>query len=357
LLVESLLFSVVAGAVGLLVAVWAINIANRIDIPMNIHFSPDLRLSPLVMGFALAVTALTGMLFGIMPALQATRPSLIPALKGEAPAGESRSRTSKGLVIAQMALSMVLLVCAALFLVNLRSATTLDKGFSGENILLADLSPGLQGYPKARTQQFYRQIADRLRTDPRVRDVAYIEDVPLGVSNSDRGVTIPGYVPAPNEGMSVMYTRATPGYFQTMGVAMRAGRDFTAQDDSATTPVLIVNERFAERFWPGQQAVGKTVQTSGRDFTVIGVVATNARLNKEATNKVAQMAHDGLARAVRPAHTMYDGDTFFALASGEIPADVNVIGAYGAEVVAQAIRNGIRAAQSLGGVRSCCNPG
>jgi len=91
--------------------------------------------------------------------------------------------------------------------------------------------------------------------------------------------------------------------------------------------------------------------------TVIGVVATNARLNKEATNKVAQMAHDGLARAVRPAHTMYDGDTFFALASGEIPADVNVIGAYGAEVVAQAIRNGIRAAQSLGGVRSCCNSG
>ncbi len=285
LLVESLLFSVVAGAVGLLVAVWAISIANRIDIPMNIHFSPDLRLSPLVMGFALAVTALTGMLFGIMPALQATRPSLIPALKGEAPAGESRSRTSKGLVIAQMALSMVLLVCAALFLVNLRSATTLDKGFSGENILLADLSPGLQGYPKARTQQFYRQIADRLRTDPRVRDVAYIEDVPLGVSNSDRGVTIPGYVPAPNEGMSVMYTRATPGYFQTMGVAMRAGRDFTAQDDSATTPVLIVNERFAERFWPGQQAVGKTVQTSGRDFTVIGVVATGKymRLGEDPT--------------------------------------------------------------------------
>jgi predicted permease len=285
LLVESLLFSVVAGAVGLLVAVWAISIANRIDIPMNIHFSPDLRLRPLVMGFALAVTALTGVLFGIMPALQATRPSLIPALKGEAPAGESRSRTSKGLVIAQMALSMVLLVCAALFLVNLRSATTLDKGFSGENILLADLSPGLQGYPKARSQLFYRQIAERLRADPRVRDVAYIEDVPLGVSNSDRGVTIPGYVPAPNEGMSTMYTRVSPGYFQTMGITLRAGRDFTAQDDSATTPVLVINERFAERFWPGQQAVGKTVQTAGRDFTVIGVVATGKymRLGEDPT--------------------------------------------------------------------------
>lgn len=91
--------------------------------------------------------------------------------------------------------------------------------------------------------------------------------------------------------------------------------------------------------------------------TVIGVVATNARLTKEAANKVAQMAHDGLARAVRPAHTMFDGDTFFALATGDLPADVNVIGAYGAEVVSQAIRNAARAAKSLGGVQACCSDG
>ncbi|MBE2270829.1 MAG: P1 family peptidase [Anaerolinea sp.] len=88
--------------------------------------------------------------------------------------------------------------------------------------------------------------------------------------------------------------------------------------------------------------------------TVIGVVATNARLSKEAANKVAQMAHDGLARAVRPAHTMFDGDTFFALATGAIPADVNLVGAFGAEMVTQAIRNAVRAARSLGGVKSCC---
>ncbi len=91
--------------------------------------------------------------------------------------------------------------------------------------------------------------------------------------------------------------------------------------------------------------------------TVIGVVATNARLTKAEVNKVAQMAHDGLARAVRPAHTMYDGDTFFALASGVIPADVNLIGMYGAEAVTQAIRSGVRAAQSLGGVRACYTQG
>lgn len=86
--------------------------------------------------------------------------------------------------------------------------------------------------------------------------------------------------------------------------------------------------------------------------TVIGVVATNARLTKEETNKVAQMAHDGLARAVRPAHTMYDGDTLFALATGEVAADVNVVGAFGAEMVAAAIRNGVRTATTLAGVRA-----
>ncbi len=99
-------------------------------------------------------------------------------------------------------------------------------------------------------------------------------------------------------------------------------------------------------------AMARMVETPTRENTVIGVVATNARLSKEQTNKVAQMAHDGLARAVRPAHTMFDGDTIFALSTGQIPANVNAIGAYATEVVEQAIRNAVRAATSLGGVRS-----
>ena len=111
--------------------------------------------------FSLGITTLTGILFGIVPALQATHPSLISALKGEAPAGESRSRTTKGLVVAQMALSMVLLVCAALFLVNLRSATSIDKGFSAQRILLTDLNPGLQGYTRPRSRDFFRQALER----------------------------------------------------------------------------------------------------------------------------------------------------------------------------------------------------
>ncbi len=285
LLVESLLFALVSGTAGLLVAWWAISIANRVGLPMNVELVPDLRLSPLVLAYAFAVTTVTGVLFGIVPALQATRPSLIPALKGEAPAGESRSRTTKGLVVAQMALSMVLLVCAALFLVNLRSATSLDKGFSADRVLIADVDPGLQGYNRTRSREFYRQAIERLKAIPSVTDVGMIDAMPLGIGSSDRGVTIPGYAPRPDEGMSIFYASASPAYFQTMGVALHAGREFTERDDSASVPVIIVNERFAERFWPNQSAIGKTVQAGGRDFTVVGVSVTGKykRLGEDPT--------------------------------------------------------------------------
>ncbi len=274
LLVESLLVSLVAGAVGLLVAFVAIRIANGITLPMDIDFRLDLRLSPTVLFFAFVTAVSTGVLFGIVPALQATSPTLIPALKGEAPAGTSRSRTSKGLVIAQMALSIVLLICAGLFLVNLRSATTIDKGFSASQLLIADVDPALQGYTRARTEAFYRSIAERLSAQPGVESVGLMEYLPLGFNNSDRGIEVPGYVPAANEDLSTRYASADSAYFEAMGIPIRAGRGFTARDDSGAVPVLIVNERFATKYWPGKDAVGKTVRTAGKLRTIIGVVPT-----------------------------------------------------------------------------------
>ena len=274
LLVESLVFSLVAGGVGLLVAVWAIGLANGISLPMDIDFAPDLRLSPAVLGFALGTTVVTGVLFGLVPAIQATRPSLIPALKGEAPAGEGRSRVARGLVVAQMALSIVLLVCAGLFLGNLRSATALDKGFDAANLLMVDLEPGLQGYARGRIDQFYRELESRLTALPGVRAVGVSASVPLGLNTSDRGIEVPGYVPAKNEGMSIYYASVRPGYFAAMGIPLVRGRDFGPQDDTTGAPVIVVNERFATKYWPGQEAVGKVVRTAGTEHTVIGVVPT-----------------------------------------------------------------------------------
>ncbi len=307
LLVESLVFSTVSGVVGLLVATWAIGLVNQVSLPMNIDFAPDLRLSSTVLVFALGATVVTGMLFGLVPALQATRPALIPALKGEAPAGQSRSRTSKGLVVAQMALSIVLLTSAGLFLANLRSATALDKGFVGDHMLLADVDPALQGYARANTEQFYRTLSERLASHGEVRGVAFTDTPPLGVSSSDRGVDIPGYTPAKDEGMSIYYASVTPGYFRVMGIPVKQGREFTEQDDSSAVRAMVVNQRFVDRFWAGQDGVGKTVRLGEREYTVVGVVPTGKyqRLGEDPTAFMwfaqAQMWRAGMTIVIRTA--------------------------------------------------------
>ena len=308
LLVESLVFSTLAGGVGLLVAWWTIGLANAIELPMDVAFRPDLRLSPLVLWFSLGVSLITGVLFGLVPALQATRPALIPALKGEAPAGGAGSRLNKGLVVAQMALSIVLLVSAGLFLTNLKNATSLDKGFVSENLLIGAVDPGLQGYTRAATEEFYRRLTVSLEGIPGVRSVAFIDQMPLGLGSSDRGVEIPGYTPAENEGMSIHYAKVSPGYFATMGIPLTRGREFTARDDSAAVRGLVVNQRFVDRFWPGKTDVeGRTVRTGGREHTVIGVVPTGKylRLGEDPTAHMwfaqAQSWESGMMAIIRTA--------------------------------------------------------
>jgi predicted permease len=279
LLVESLLFAGLSGAAGLLVASLGIGLANQITIPMDVSFNANLKLNGTVLAFTCAVTLAAGLLFGLAPALQATHPSLVPALKGEAPAGGGRSRVRQGLIVAQMALSIILLTCAGLFLSNLRTATTLDVGFTVANAVTASVAPDLQGYDRARTEQFYATLLDRLRSTPGVEAVGMSDALPLGLSNSDRGVEIPGYVPAEGEGMSIMYEVISPDFFRAMGTAVLRGREFTAQDDSSAAPAIIVNQRFVDRFWPGDVGVGRTVRASGRLFTVVGVVPTGKYLS------------------------------------------------------------------------------
>lgn len=328
LLVESLVFALVSGIAGLLVATWTIGLGNGITLPTDLDFRPDLRLSPLVLAFALGVTLVTGVLFGLAPALQATRPALIPALKGEAPAGGSRSRMSRGLVVAQMALSLVLLICAGLFLVNLRNATTIDKGFVSDHVLLAEVDPGLQGYTRGASEDFYRRLTERLSANPGVRSVGFTNQVPLGIGSSDRGVEIPGYTPAKGEGMSIYYASVSPGYFKTMGIPLVKGREFTPQDDSGSTRALVVNQRFVDRFWPGQDAIGRTVKTARRDYTVVGVVPTGkyVRLGEDPTAHMwfaqAQLWDAGMAIVIR---TTGEPDAFIGTLRSEVSAlDANL---------------------------------
>ena len=274
LLTESVLFAVIAGAVGIALAWGVITALNGIRLPIDIPISPDLRLSGPVLLFTTAIALGTGILFGLAPALQATKPALVPALKGESPAGGARSRVSRALVVAQMALSLVLLVGAGLFLRNLRAATEIDKGFEAEGQVIASVDPGLQGYDRARGEAFFRELTDRLRAIPAVRAVGLAEMVPLGLGSQQTGVSIPGYEPSPNENMSLDYNIVGPGYFAAMGIPLLQGREFTRSDDTTAAGAIIVNQRFVERYLRGAEPIGRTVRASGRDLAIVGVVPT-----------------------------------------------------------------------------------
>jgi predicted permease len=273
LMVESMLYATLSAAAGLCLAAWAIGVVNRIALPMNITVRPDLTLSTPVLGWTLVVTMLTTVVFGLWPALRATRPSLVPALKGESAAGGSRSRSRRAMVIAQAALSVLLLAGAGFFLMNLREATQVDKGFASEGLVLAGLDPSLQGYARSEIVAFQDRLLDRLRSTPQVAYAALVAEAPLGVGSSDADVDIPGYVPSAKESMAVFYAATTPSYFATMAIPIR-GRDFEARDDSTSVPVVIVNQQFVDRFFPGTNGLSQTVRFAGRSRTVVGVVPT-----------------------------------------------------------------------------------
>jgi predicted permease len=211
----------------------------------------------------------------LAPALQASKPETVSALKGEfslEPGGKNRLTST--LVVVQTALSILLLISSGLFLRGLQAATSVDAGFEAENLLLATVDPGLQGYDRERSEVFYRELEAGLKTLPGVQAVGLARSVPLSLNSSDRGVSIPGYEPAPNEGMSIRYTMVTPGYFAAMGIPVLAGRPFGVEDTRDGTPVITVNQKFADRFWPGENALGKIVETAGEDRVIVGVVKT-----------------------------------------------------------------------------------
>ncbi|MEJ2218314.1 MAG: ABC transporter permease [Gemmatimonadota bacterium] len=274
LLTESVVFSLIAGAAGLLVALGAIRIANGIHLPTDFPVAFNLQLDKPVLFFTLVVAVGTGLLFGLAPAIQASKPELVSAVKGEAsPKGEARSRLSRTLVVVQITMSILLLVSAGLFLRSLGRATALDKGFRSDHLLLATVYPALQGYDRAHADAFYGDLLQRVRALPGVRSAAMGAVVPMGFDNQQSSVSIPGYQPSPNELMSLDFNIVGTDYFKAMGVPILSGRGFTDQDNADGRPVLIINQHMAKRFWPSQDAIGKIVHAMGADREVVGVVA------------------------------------------------------------------------------------
>jgi predicted permease len=258
LLTESILLSVVGGAIGLGLAVWIINLLLAFRPPLDFPLRMDVGVDWRVLLFALAISLLTGAVFGLAPALQATRPALVSALKDTAAqTGYRRSRFRNGLVVAQLALSLVLLIGAGLVGRALQRLQTMNPGFEPDNALTMSFDLGLQGYDKEKGQQFYHAVVDRVQALPGVRSASLVSSLPLSLNYNSNYIYVEGQ---PSErGANVptaMVAAAAPRYFETMKTRLLMGREFTDQDLKDSEKVAVVNEAFVHQLMHDVKSVG-----------------------------------------------------------------------------------------------------
>jgi len=280
LVVECLLLFGAAGAAGLVIAHWMVRGLLALVPQLPVPIALDARLDWRVLGFALVLTLVTGLLAGLAPALQSTRPDLVPALKaGAGKEGTGRLPLRSGLLVAQIALSMVLLMVAGLFARTLVHARSIDPGFEPRDVSFTALDFGTGNYSDERGRQAAGAILDQVRALPGVRAAALTAMLPLGGGGLGFGrIEVPGREPPnPREGWGdADWDVVTPGYFATLGIPLVRGRDFSAADRAGMADVAILNEAFAATLFPGENPVGQTLTNEGRTLTVIGV-ARNAK--------------------------------------------------------------------------------
>ena len=277
LLTESVLLASLGGAIGLALAFWLVDAMSALKPPMDIPLSTSVQIDYRVLLFTGIVSALTGVVFGLIPALQTTRPDLVPALKDETSiAGYRRSWLRSGLVVFQVSLSLLLLICAGLVLRGLQRAQRMNPGFTTQNAIEVSFDLNLQGYDGARSKTFKRQLLDRVRSLPGVEHAGIANYVPLSLNINTNNIFVEG---APQERganiPSAMVGNAAPGYIEALGVDLLEGRDFTDLDGDARPRAAIINESFAQRFWPGESAIGKRFSfegVSGPWIDVVGLV-------------------------------------------------------------------------------------
>ena len=281
-LIENLLVALAGGAIALTVTYWTASTLGTflpsVSLPIDINGHVDLT----VMLATFAVSVATAVISGIVPALRATALAPVTVLKDEglnASASIHKSRLTSALVSAQIALSLVLLVCAGLFVRSLNKAQSSDPGFNPHNVYLASLDLDPLNYPEAKEIEFEREVLDRVRALPGVRSAALADFSPLSFTIHSRGVLPEGYVPQPHESIEVDRGDVSAGYLQTLRTPLVAGREFTSADNLNSVMVAMVNQALVDRYWPGLNAIGKHIQDGSRTYTLVGVVA-NAKYRR-----------------------------------------------------------------------------
>jgi predicted permease len=280
LLTESIMLALCGGILGLVFARWAAMALMSIHIPTDLPLRLfDLRMDWRIFGFSFFAAAMTGVIAGLVPAIQASRTNLADTLKagGRSGASEGHHRFRNGLVVAQVAVSLVLLACAGFFIRSLQNSAHVDMGFRVDHTLMMNIDLGLQAYSEERGQQFYKQLTDRVKALPGVRNAAVGSYIPMGYDASLVNVFPEGQViDDKSKTESAFYDLVQPAYFRSVGVPVVQGREFSEADTGTSPKVAIVNEAFAKKIWPGQDPVGKTFRTekTGPPIQVVGLTHT-----------------------------------------------------------------------------------
>ncbi|MBI3265100.1 MAG: ABC transporter permease, partial [Acidobacteria bacterium] len=273
---ESCLLALFGGAAGLVVAQWTLNLMASI-LPAEAADTVPFRVDVPVMMFAALLTLGTGFLFGLFPALHSTRSDLVSALKGQAgqPSGaRTAARFRTALATAQIALSMALLVSAGLFTKSLFNVSRVQLGLTLENVIMFQISPGLNGYSPERSRGLFERLEDELAAVPGVNGVVASMVPLLSGSNWGNSVAVEGFDAGPDTDTESRYNEVGPGYFATLGIPLISGREFTRADAAGAPKVAIVNEAFARKFKLGRDAVGKHIGDRGGklDTDIVGLV-------------------------------------------------------------------------------------
>jgi predicted permease len=274
LLVESLLLALAGGALAMVLTTWTAGTFAAFFPPTSIPLTLNGHADRTVLLATMALAILTATIFGILPALRTSSLAPITVLKEETgimSGGPHKSRLSSILVVAQIALSLLLLICAGLFTRSLQNAQRQDPGFDPNHVLLASYELEPVGYSGDQGIAFHRQVLAKLEALPGVDSVTVADFSPLSFTLHTAYVDPDGYVPQPRESMEIDRANVGPNYFRTMRISLIAGRDFTGQDGEKSQPVAVVNQEFCDRYWPGQDAIGKRINACGQWFTVVGV--------------------------------------------------------------------------------------
>jgi macrolide transport system ATP-binding/permease protein len=275
LLVEGLFLAAAGCACGLVVARWSAGLLTSFLPPMDAPVRLPSDVDAPVVAFTALVACLAAAAFSLAPALQGSRADVALALKAESgAAGGSRRKAALRnlLVVGQVAISVVLLVAAGLFLRSLQNARHADPGFDTAHVLLAGLDLFPNGYSDDTGVQFYERMLDRVRALPGVRAASVARRVPINFGGRSQYVIEgEGYQAAPTEEMAVEYNSVSPGYFQTLGIPLTRGRDFEPSDRGDGARHVIVNDTMAKRFWPGEDPIGKRLRINSRWVPVVGV--------------------------------------------------------------------------------------